>query len=787
LFPASAGAQMGMPPLPGGVSDVDWIHVPGISSTGTYSLQWGPASGGNAFELEEDVSPLFPSPTQLYQGTNQSFTVNGRGDGTYYYRVRGINTTYGTQGNFLMADPHVVDSTVGTVPAIPLAPTSVNVPSQMTTTSVIPVSWAPVTGATAYDIQTTSGNISGPTGPALWTLWSLIAVGVQQSPFNHYGINGQQYVFRVRTTIAVGNYTLYSLWSTPSFFCSVMLAVPSGNPSWITVPYTSQTGTYTVNWGAAPNAVTYELEEDTTGTFVNPTQVYSGTAVSFNVSGRGGGFYFYRVRARTIGGTSGWTGASNGCWVTAPAAPNLPPPPFLNVPATSRTGVFLLMWGTSTGATSYDLEEDTTAAFANPTTIYSGAGTGFTVTGKGNGTYYYRVRGVNLQAQGGYTVGANPCLVTLQGELTLGRGGNNFIATEVPGSTDIPVLHLRLSADAVEAVTVSTLTLTEGGSINLSTGILGASLWEDANGDGRQDAGDRLIVAVNAPSGSTISFGGFTETVTPSSSATWLVTYDFSGSVPLGATILPSLLQNGDVTVAGSISATPLVTGAPVTGALKTIGQVGSLALTAGSANPPPTVVPAGTSDVPVLHLQATAGSPEPVTVTLLAITGAGTGDESAEIASAFLYLDDGDGAFDSTLDSLISGPVFFSVDDGKVFFSLNRPIAAGSTEGWFVVYTFASTAAAGADFRAGFAGDGDIQTTGGLTARPVTVSGAPIWGGVHTVTATPTAPPPSNEGGCHGGTSPSGRGAALTWLFMVLAIALLTASLRVYAKSPAP
>jgi hypothetical protein len=58
-------------------------------------------------------------------------------------------------------------------------------------------------------------------------------------------------------------------------------------------------------------------------------------------------------------------------------------------------GNYTVSWSAVSGATSYTLEEDDNAAFSSPATVYSGSGTSKSITGKGMGTYYYRVKAVN--------------------------------------------------------------------------------------------------------------------------------------------------------------------------------------------------------------------------------------------------------------------------------------------------------------------------------------------------------------------------------------------------------
>lgn len=86
-----------------------------------------------------------------------------------------------------------------------------------------------------------------------------------------------------------------------------------GIPATITVPASSMTGAYAVSWGVSTGTVTtYELFESTSSSFAGQVLVYSGTALSATFSGRGGGNYYYRVRACLGPECSGYRTGSNG-------------------------------------------------------------------------------------------------------------------------------------------------------------------------------------------------------------------------------------------------------------------------------------------------------------------------------------------------------------------------------------------------------------------------------------------------------------------------------------------
>jgi YD repeat-containing protein len=103
--------------------------------------------------------------------------------------------------------------------------------------------------------------------------------------------------------------------------------------------------------------------------------------------------------------------AGNRTQVQSTGVPTPPsPPPWITVPATS-TGSYTVSWGASTGVvTAYELYESASSGFSPQSLAYSGTGTSLPVTGKPDGTYYYRVRACNTLCSG-YLAGANPVTV----------------------------------------------------------------------------------------------------------------------------------------------------------------------------------------------------------------------------------------------------------------------------------------------------------------------------------------------------------------------------------------
>ena len=82
----------------------------------------------------------------------------------------------------------------------------------------------------------------------------------------------------------------------------------------------------------------------------------------------------------------------------APAAPTLN-----SISNPDGDGNYTVSWSAPSGATGYTLQEDDNASFTSPTTAYSGAATSTNISGKGPGTYYYRVNASNSYGTSGWS------------------------------------------------------------------------------------------------------------------------------------------------------------------------------------------------------------------------------------------------------------------------------------------------------------------------------------------------------------------------------------------------
>src|SRR6185436_9751325 len=111
----------------------------------------------------------------------------------------------------------------------------------------------------------------------------------------------------------------------------------------------------------------------------------------------------------TIGCAAPVAGATGTTVLLIPGAPGA-----VSVPTTSTTGSYTIGWTAGSGSiSSYEVYESTSSSFASQTSVYTGTGTSAPISGRGDGTYYYRARACNASGCSGYTAGANGIVVTV--------------------------------------------------------------------------------------------------------------------------------------------------------------------------------------------------------------------------------------------------------------------------------------------------------------------------------------------------------------------------------------
>ncbi len=166
-----------------------------------------------------------------------------------------------------------------------------------------------------------------------------------------------------------------------------MLLLPPA-PASISIPATSS-GAVAVSWAASATATSYTLQHAQSGV-TGWSTIYTGAATGFTRNETTTGTWIYKVQACNASGCSAFRASSGGVAVTIPPGSA----PSLSVPATSTTGSYTVSWGGVTGASSYTLQEQVNSG--SWSTIQTSAATSKAISGKGGGSYGYRVQACNV-------------------------------------------------------------------------------------------------------------------------------------------------------------------------------------------------------------------------------------------------------------------------------------------------------------------------------------------------------------------------------------------------------
>ena len=347
----------------------------------------------------------------------------------------------------------------------------------------------------------------------------------------------------------------------------------------------------------------------------------------------------------------------------------------------------------------------------------------------------------------GSSVSGGTITVSAEGTMTIALGPNTPTASTVaPLESNVVMAQIQLSASTAETLLVTQLKIKAEGTGNDLTDVTNIEVWDDLDGDGSLDTGvDTAIVSSGAFSADngilTHNFGAEPYRFLPSTQHRWLLVYDLAGSISNGVTFRATLPLNSYVTATNTSSVTRTVSGAPLSGALKTVDNVGTITMSAGPNNPLAGNEGKSAQNVVMLQLRLAASAAETLVVDSINITGSGTINDVTDISAVKLYRDvDHDGELTLVVDSQIDSARFYLADNGAVMFSkaVSETLAPSTSEDWLIVYDLANSADAGETFRAAVQTSGHVYTTGiAGGAHEANVTGPPVYGNYMTVTST--------------------------------------------------
>lgn len=343
------------------------LQAPALSTNGSYTVTWSAISGAGSYVLEESANG--GAWTQVQSSAATSWNAAGKAHGSYAYRAKAC-FVYGC-GNVSPAVTVVVDLRPQSAPTL-TAPTY-NPSSSYT------VSWTSVTTATSYEVQE-----SGSSG-----VWGALYSGANLS----VGVSGHTtgtYNYRARACNANG----CGPWSAT---VTTNVELPPGSAPSLSGPSQSYSGSYSLSWTAIGGATQYTLEQSINGGAW--TIVQNTAALSWSASGKPAGSYAYRAKACNPAGCSSYS-------ATITVTVTYPPTAAATVtaPASSITGNFSVSWTAVATATSYTLQKNVNGGVW--TTLYTGAGSSYALSGQTDGAIGFRVQGCNVAGCGPWSATA---------------------------------------------------------------------------------------------------------------------------------------------------------------------------------------------------------------------------------------------------------------------------------------------------------------------------------------------------------------------------------------------
>ena len=162
-------------------------------------------------------------------------------------------------------------------------------------------------------------------------------------------------------------------------------------------------------------------------------------------------------------------------------------------------------------------------------------------------------------------------------------------STLLPGTANIPVLELNVVNVSGETVTLGSLVFNSP-ALQTDGGIVAVKLWKDVDNSGTVDGSSVLLATATYSSHAVTLSASPLDSLGPTASQNYLLTYDFSSSAPAGA-YTGSIPSNSNVQGGGQTSNQPIrVVGAPVTGATL------SLVIPTSTPTQTPTLTPTSTA-----------------------------------------------------------------------------------------------------------------------------------------------------------------------------------------------
>lgn len=354
----------------------------------------GPGSPGSGRLVSVGgVTSFFKETVHLWSDGDTAWATFRGVTGNLYAIVRanGRFVTVGDKGVVAVSNESVWGSGGGSIPPAPdlLAPTA-----NATNITLSPtLSWGSVSGVSTYQVQlATNSAFNSVLKDSVLADTSLVCTGLALAT-DHY--------WRARSV----NSIFVGPWASTRVFKTVLQVLA---PPVISAPAQNASGVPvngTITWKANPSAIDYRLQLATDSNFTSPVLDDSTLTVLKRDFGplSYATVYYVRIRARTINGTTPWSGVN--VFTTEAVSVGVPALPVLTTPANFSKGIQIspaFVWSFATGAVTYHLQISTTPDFtAKVIDDSSLSKPGFSgISLSGNTDYYWRVRGRNGYGNG---------------------------------------------------------------------------------------------------------------------------------------------------------------------------------------------------------------------------------------------------------------------------------------------------------------------------------------------------------------------------------------------------
>ena len=336
------------------------LNASAAADFNSINLSWSSSATATSYSLQMGYNG--GAWATYYNGPATSLNAPVSADGTYAWRVEACNTN---GCSLFTAGPTV--SIIHT----PTVPTAISVPA--TSSGPIAIGWSTTTFQTFYSLEQSFN------GGAFAAIYNGAA-----NAFSYTATSTGTYTYRVRACNAsvCGGYGPTG---------SSTITIPPTQAPNIAVPATSNTGSYTVNWGGFAGMTSYVMQEQVNGG--GWTTIANNGSGTLNISGKGNGTYGYRVQGCNAGGCGPFSGTATIVVVLIPPVPT--------GLAWTQTGsntkkTVHLSWNASSTATSYQLEETRTpSGGVPPTIVYNGPGLTYQTLLLISATLQYRVKACN--------------------------------------------------------------------------------------------------------------------------------------------------------------------------------------------------------------------------------------------------------------------------------------------------------------------------------------------------------------------------------------------------------